>query len=605
MVIHSFNRIGRITLRGGLFLTLLAALWLSLAQGVTAGNSTAVSWWPAEGNANDINDGNNGSLLGGTTFVPGKVGQAFHFDGVDDYVHVPDSANLNPGYSDFTVDFWMRTTYTGTSTYEKFLDLVGKRDICTYSSFWNIRLTGDGTIWTEVDNGPPPDWFASLGSTHVNDGEWHQIAFVRAGTMVTLYIDGNVEVAYSTDSRALGSALNIANGTPLRFGYGPCVGDDPVHNGYFVGDLDEIEYFSQALTQAEIQAIIGGGGPTDTPTNTPTSTPTNTPTATALPTVIPTNRDCIRFDFFPDGSPVSDGTVITTQYASLGAVFSSNGGGAIATIGADEASSLPNFLIGNPDSFQPIVADIVDPATGLPASVDSVNVTLISVGDAVVTANAFASDYTTILSSVSVTHPGTGDGFQNKDPISLSAPGIARVTIEITTFVPEDGFGIDDLCLPFVITPAPTAASTPTPTNTPTNTPTDTPTPTPTDTATATPTNTPTATATPTNTPTSTPTDTPTATPTPTPAEATQGLIELVGNLGLPQGDENSLIAPLRRVASLLNDNNPDNDRAACGKLTAFINQVNAKERNGSLTAAQAAQLRQSAAAIKTDLRCA
>ncbi|MGO8927272.1 MAG: hypothetical protein ACLQU3_10325, partial [Limisphaerales bacterium] len=39
-----------------------------------------VSWWPGEGNANDIVGTNNGTLSGGVTFTNGEVGLAFNFD---------------------------------------------------------------------------------------------------------------------------------------------------------------------------------------------------------------------------------------------------------------------------------------------------------------------------------------------------------------------------------------------------------------------------------------------------------------------------------------------------------------------------------------------
>lgn len=35
-----------------------------------------VAWWPGDGNANDIVGGNDGGLLGGSAYAPGKVGQA-------------------------------------------------------------------------------------------------------------------------------------------------------------------------------------------------------------------------------------------------------------------------------------------------------------------------------------------------------------------------------------------------------------------------------------------------------------------------------------------------------------------------------------------------
>ena len=59
--------------------------------------SGLVTWWNGDGNANDIVGANNGTLINGTSFAPGKVGQAFSLDGVDDYVEIPHSESLNFG----------------------------------------------------------------------------------------------------------------------------------------------------------------------------------------------------------------------------------------------------------------------------------------------------------------------------------------------------------------------------------------------------------------------------------------------------------------------------------------------------------------------------
>jgi hypothetical protein len=64
------------------------------------------------------------------------------------------------------------------------------------------------------------------------------------------------------------------------------------------------------------------------------------------------------------------------------------------------------------------------------------------------------------------------------------------------------------------------------------------------------------------------------------------------------------LSAPLGQASALLNDNNPNNDIAACGKLGAFINQVNDKAQRGQLTPSEASHLLQAANAIKTALGC-
>src|SRR6266436_1890113 len=55
-----------------------------------------VGWWPAEGNANDIASGDNGTLAAGTTFAPGEVGQAFSLNGTNAFVQAPSTPALDP-----------------------------------------------------------------------------------------------------------------------------------------------------------------------------------------------------------------------------------------------------------------------------------------------------------------------------------------------------------------------------------------------------------------------------------------------------------------------------------------------------------------------------
>src|SRR5437667_3121650 len=68
-----------------------------------------VSWWPGDGNANDIQDGNNGKLENGATFVPGIVAQAFSDrkesrEGKEG----PDAPNIKfDTNSPMSVDFWI------------------------------------------------------------------------------------------------------------------------------------------------------------------------------------------------------------------------------------------------------------------------------------------------------------------------------------------------------------------------------------------------------------------------------------------------------------------------------------------------------------------
>ncbi len=182
------------------------------------------------------------------------------------------------------------------------------------------------------------------------------------------------------------------------------------------------------------------------------------PVVFAALAVLPVSRASavtVDFDTFPGGAPVPAATLITSQYSSVGVTFSSpaSAGGAL-TFDDGEASSGPNCLVGLDVSgtagLYPITMDFI---AGLASSVD---VTLISVGCGTVTATAYASDFSTVLDSVSVTRgPLAGIGFANHDPISLSGSGIARVTFSIFQNGPvTDGFGIDDVVFTTVPTPA-------------------------------------------------------------------------------------------------------------------------------------------------------
>src|ERR1039458_10709283 len=89
--------------------SLNASLFTVCATECVPPPSGLVSWWPGNGNANDIQDGNNGNL-GSVTFVPGEAGQAFHFDG-SSWVTTANETNLSFERTNaFSIDAWIRTT---------------------------------------------------------------------------------------------------------------------------------------------------------------------------------------------------------------------------------------------------------------------------------------------------------------------------------------------------------------------------------------------------------------------------------------------------------------------------------------------------------------
>src|SRR5262245_30842976 len=95
---------------------------LVLVVGVarTCGRAGLVSWWPGDGNADDIQGGNSGRLQNGATFTIGKVGQAFSLDGTNDFVLIPHNTNLNPTGA-FSLSSWIKASPTQPSGDGQFL----------------------------------------------------------------------------------------------------------------------------------------------------------------------------------------------------------------------------------------------------------------------------------------------------------------------------------------------------------------------------------------------------------------------------------------------------------------------------------------------------
>ena len=223
-------------------LNILSSAELYTPLGCTPPPAGLVSWWPGDGNANDIKDGNNGTLQNGATFASGMVGQAFGFDGVDDYVQISDDASLNPGTSDFSVDFWMNTDTSGVD-----VAVLNKREACGPVSFWSINMAQDGRLGVEVRQTGETNNNTFSSDISVNDGTWHHVALVRQTTTATLYIDGAVHGSGSTQGITI-----VANTAPVLFANDVCVG---FGREVYRGELDEIEYLNVALTSSQVQDI--------------------------------------------------------------------------------------------------------------------------------------------------------------------------------------------------------------------------------------------------------------------------------------------------------------------------------------------------------------
>ena len=211
-----------------------------------------LDWWPAEGNANDIKGSNNGTLQNGATFAAGKVGQAFSFDGVDDFVSVPDDPSLTLGGAPFTIDLWVNfNQLTGRDPFIGHDEGGGNQNKWI---FWYdaVGHRNSGPALRFHINGPgigPID--PVIAPWNPNLGQWYNVAVTRDGNTYVLYIDG---AAVATETNAISIADPAA---PLTIG--------KAESFLLHGLIDEVQIFHRALSASEIQAIVNGTACSPTP----------------------------------------------------------------------------------------------------------------------------------------------------------------------------------------------------------------------------------------------------------------------------------------------------------------------------------------------------
>ena len=210
------------------------------------------AWFPGDGNAREIQNARSGTMENGATFAAGLVGQAFSFDGVDDDMVVRAASTLDVGTANgFTVDAWVNPTTTNSD-----------RPVVE----WNSGSIYGAHLWISVQSqgGVANNIYANLvdtnGTNHIvqstagvmTANSWQHIALTYDKTTgaATLYRNGAV----------VGQA-NLGTFTP-QTSYNLYLGKRVAGAGTgasFAGAIDEVELFSRALSQSEVQAIFNAG----------------------------------------------------------------------------------------------------------------------------------------------------------------------------------------------------------------------------------------------------------------------------------------------------------------------------------------------------------
>ncbi|HRI04239.1 MAG TPA: carboxypeptidase regulatory-like domain-containing protein [Pyrinomonadaceae bacterium] len=216
----------------------------------TAPPTGVVGWWGGDGFVSDISgNANHAALVNGAGFAVGKVGQAFSFDGVNDYVEIP-AASVLDLTAGLTLETWIYQKTAGFGSMFSKSDPNGSQSVTSYG----MQVNPDGAINVALYGSYPADnWTTAPG--FIVPRRWYHVALTWDGTYgpannVKLYIDGALVQAWTKSP----TPLNV---TAQTLTLGSMKG--PSFYGALNGYLDESTIYNRAITQAEIQSIVNAG----------------------------------------------------------------------------------------------------------------------------------------------------------------------------------------------------------------------------------------------------------------------------------------------------------------------------------------------------------
>ncbi len=201
-------------------------------------------FWSFDIDGRDDSGNGNIGTVNGASQTTGLFGQAYDFDGGDDYIEVAHSASLDIA-DEITLVAWIYPETFNESYENSILTKAGDGDWGVWSL--HHKTTSNGYRF-ELNNGSMQTLFESVPSSTLN--RWYHVAGVYDGSELRFYINGQL-----SNSMPVSGAITT-NTFPLRIG--KQFWWDTTYS-YWDGKIDEPAVFGRALSQSEVQSIMRNG----------------------------------------------------------------------------------------------------------------------------------------------------------------------------------------------------------------------------------------------------------------------------------------------------------------------------------------------------------
>lgn len=191
--------------------------------------------------ADSSGNGRTATLLGGASWLAGKIGGAVALDGKNGYVQLPDG--IMNGATAYTVATWVKLDTL--ATWSRIFDFGNG----TTAYMFLTPNSGDNTLRYAITSGGGGAE-QQINAPALPTGSWQHVAVTYGGNTATLYVNGTV---VGSNTAMVVQPTWFGNDIKLNY-----LGKSQYSDPYLAGALDDFRIYGRTLTAAEIAALAAG-----------------------------------------------------------------------------------------------------------------------------------------------------------------------------------------------------------------------------------------------------------------------------------------------------------------------------------------------------------
>jgi hypothetical protein len=220
--------------RGG---TAIDSISVSVRDTTIQQTGDLVSYYPFNGNANDLSGFNNNGTVSGALLTDDRFGNtasAYYFDGINDNIRVLCSTSLNFQNS-ITINFWIKIG----DFFDREAYPISHGN---WENRWKISITNKHIRWTVKTNQGIKDLDSE---TELIKNNLYNVTVLYDGYDFEIYINGEID--------AFTSFSGLILTTPIDLMIGQVLPSSTQYN--FKGVLDDIRIYNYALSYSKIKSL--------------------------------------------------------------------------------------------------------------------------------------------------------------------------------------------------------------------------------------------------------------------------------------------------------------------------------------------------------------